>query len=270
MYQLFVILTGIVLLAGCASFRTLGTPEQSSAAPSIHESADHPSQPESGSKQEERKVQALFAQPYIDPLTRYLDRTGGDTNTTALRQRVQVERDRRCVEVAARYGDGPITEESLTSYRAGYEYSCPGEVAAYARRLAALTASDTQPPRATPDAESSEATPPKLSKQLNDCYLLTAIRNFSEAMKACRQPADQGDVKAQTNMALMTFALKDYASAFRWASAAAPNSAEAAHLLGQMYTTGRGVKVNADAADKWNALARDQGYDGTPAPNGSR
>lgn len=268
MYQFFVMITGIALLAGCASIRTLGTPAQPPAEPPTTESAGQPEQTAPSGNDAEREVDALFAQPYIDPLTRYLERTEDKTDNPALRQRVRKERDRRCAEIADRYAAEPVTEQSLTTYRKGYDYSCPADVAAYASRLATLKAR-TQP---EPDAarEPGDAAPVALSKQLNDCYLLTAIRNFSEAMKACRQPATEGDIKAQTNMALMTFALKDYANAFRWASAAAPHSAEAAHLLGQLYAEGLGVAPDADAARKWNGLARDQGYDGSKEAAGER
>lgn len=268
MYQLFVILTGAILLAGCASFRTPDSLEQPSAAPPTRESADQSSQPEPQISIEERKVEALFAQPYIDPLTRYLERAGDDADKATLRQRVQEERDRRCAEIADQYAGEPVTEQSLKSYRTGYSYSCPDDVAAYARKLATLKARSTEASgTGTKPGQTASA---QLSKQLNDCYLLTAIRNFSEAMKACRQPATDGDIKAQTNMARMTFALKDYTSAFRWASAAASQSAEAAYLLGQMYATGQGVEADADAAKKWNALARDRGYEGGPKATGTR
>jgi hypothetical protein len=215
MYQLFLILTGVALLAGCTSFRTLGTPEQPTAAPQVSESIETPSQPKPQSSKEEHMVETLFAQPYIDPLTRYLENTRGNTGRADLRQRVRDERNHRCEVIAARYNAEPVTESARAAYRNGYEYSCASDVDAYAQRLATLKAQT--PPEPEPALE-KEAAPPELSKQLNDCYLLTAIRNFSEALKACQQPADQGDVKAQTNMALMTFALKDYTSAFHWAS----------------------------------------------------
>lgn len=230
-------------------------PEQAAATSQSVKSVERRRRPELSTAQ--REVETLFAQPYIDPLTQYLADTRGDTGKTDLRQRVRTERDHRCAVIAARYDAEPPTEQSLAAYRTGYEYSCPEDVAAYAQRLTALR---DQP---EPEPAIGNTASPELSKQLNDCYLLTAIRNFSEAMKACRQPAVQGDIKAQTNMALMTYALKDYASAYHWAVAAAPHSVEAARLLGQMYTAGQGVEPDAEAAEKWNARARDQVYDGT-------
>ncbi|WP_166267189.1 SEL1-like repeat protein [Marinobacter caseinilyticus] len=243
MYQLFVTLAGIVLLAGCAIVRTPVMPE-GELAPDIDNSAGSKAleNADSDTAAGERLLAELFAQPYIDPLTVYLARQEGDAN---LRQRVAEERARRCEEVARRFSAEPATEEALSSYRTGYLYSCPDDVEAYARRL---TAHNKQPVAG-------------ISKQLNDCYLLTAIRNYSEGLKACREPALQGDTQAQTNMALMTFALKDYANAFRWASEAAPHSGAASHLLGEMYASGRGVKRDSKAAEKWSSLAAERGYE---------
>ena len=98
------------------------------------------------------------------------------------------------------------------------------------------------------------------SQALSDCYLLTSIRNYSAAREACRQPAEQGDVKSQANMALIAHTFEDYDSAYEWARKAAPDSGDASYLLGRMYASGRGVEQNSDQAVYWYNKAAGQGH----------
>ena len=99
----------------------------------------------------------------------------------------------------------------------------------------------------------------KLAQQLNDCYLLTTIRNYSEARAACQAPAQQGDRRAQSNMALISRALGQYAAALDWAQQAAPGSADAAYLLGELYERGQGVEASDQRALSWYLQAAEQG-----------
>ncbi|WP_166255811.1 tetratricopeptide repeat protein [Marinobacter salicampi] len=166
------------------------------------------------------------------------------------------ERDRRCAIVSERFNGRALTSETLASYRAGYAFSCPKEVDRFGQRLA-----DQQ----SPAMEKAATEPPtvvssRLSKALNDCYLLTRIRNFSDALQACRGPAEDGDQRAQVNMALISHSLEDYSQAQKWARESAPDSPEAAFLLGRMYLGGQGVERDNESAQRWFAQAAQQGH----------
>lgn len=212
--------------------------------------------------------QALFDQPYVDPLTDYLIEHQGDANRKAVLEQVRQERDQRCQAVAAQYANEPATEQMLTRYNISYGYSCPQQVAAFETRVIRQT--DQQKPVTEPASEPAVTTaqenPDSAREQrvsdqsLSDCYLLTTIRNFSAAREACQEPANQGDIRSQANMAVVAYAFEDYASALDWAKKAASGSAEAAFLLGQMYAKGQGVSKNIDRAVYWYKQAAKQGH----------
>lgn len=207
------------------------------------------------------ELRALFDQPYIDPLTRYLQRFQDDEARLAPLQQVRLERKKRCEAVAARYNADPLTASGLARYRGGYSLSCPRDVAAYAQRLENLQQSQVEEPAApevSPEVIEWVAESPP-SSQLNDCYLLTRIRNFSEAQKACREPARMGDARAQTNMALIAHAFQDYENAEYWAREAAPKSGDACYLLAQMYAEGQGVEQSDKQAVRWYSQAASHG-----------
>ncbi len=65
------------------------------------------------------EVQALFDQKYIDPLTRYLDEHAKDPSRAENLARVWKERDRRCGEIAERYGAGSATTANLDKLERG-------------------------------------------------------------------------------------------------------------------------------------------------------
>lgn len=287
MYQLLVILIVATLLSGCeslqrerfldasnelwgragAAFKDIGQPEPK---PTPHNDFSS-------------ELDPLFEQPYIDPLTRYLNRHEGDERRYNVLAKVRQERRRRCSVIANQYAAKPISQEALNLYRVGYLFSCPKDVDAYTEQLekfqsesskkkvrTAETAKTSDPEAdtsttgfttsrssATADGEVTKLPP---SQQLSDCYLLTTIRNFSGAAKACLQPAEAGDVQAQTNMALIAYSLRDYASAHHWALRAAPESGFASYLLGQMYMAGNGVEQNKKEANKWYTKAAEQGH----------
>ncbi|ODC02925.1 hypothetical protein BFW38_04535 [Terasakiispira papahanaumokuakeensis] len=226
-------------------------------------------------------VQALFDQPYIDPLTRFLKQPQGQQLPQDLQNKIRVERDRRCQAVAQEYAQRPLTAQSLARYRAGYQYSCPDDVDAFAERLkvqskdsnqAAETASGqsdevSDDPDAAAETQRQQTTSTASvgadaisSQQLNDCYLLTQIRNFSDALDACQEPAEKGYVKAQRNMAMMAYTLEDYERARLWAEKAASQSGQAANILGEMYAQGQGVNVDLAQARHWFLEAVRLGY----------
>ncbi|MEX0605019.1 MAG: tetratricopeptide repeat protein [Marinobacter sp.] len=268
MYRLFVVLFLALILAGCESLQRERFLEASSelwgrAGEAFKGVGQVPADDEFSSE-----LNPLFQQPYIDPLTRYLIRYEGDEPRSDVLAIVRQERDRRCDVIADRYSAKPISQEALNLYRVGYRFSCPQDVNAYAQRLKKLEAEASEDEVRTTERENAEDEEPVASevskappsKQLSDCYLLTTIRNFSGASKACLQPAEAGDVQAQTNMALIAYSLRDYAKAQQWARRAAPASGGASYLLGQMYSTGNGVEQNKEKAKTWYIEAAEQGH----------
>jgi len=246
MYRLLVIIIGGLLIAGCGSLKTSDVLSRTGDALS---KIGQKSPTDDG----DQEIKPLFDQPYIDPLTEYLQRYAEDPSRSAQLGQVRQERERRCAAVARRYDMDEITEASLVLYRRGYSFSCPQDVAAYEVRLEAMQqASIPAPP---PNSES-------LSRQLNNCYLLTQIRNFSGALDTCRGPAEAGAVGAQVRMAQIQNALGNHESAYRWAQQAAPESGEAANLLGEMYAQGLGVAQDKAAAAKWFRTAAGLGHVG--------
>ncbi|WP_152208577.1 tetratricopeptide repeat protein [Marinobacter changyiensis] len=265
MYQLRVVLIVATLLSGCESLQRERFLEASNelwgrAGAAFNGTGQPTPAPQNDHSSE---LDLLFEQPYIDPLTRYLIRYEGDKSRSDVLATVRQERDRRCSVIANQYASKPISQEASDLYRVGYLFSCPQEVNAYAQRLDQLPAQASATDSATSTSggaaagEVSELPP---SQQLSDCYLLTTIRNFSGASKACRQPAEAGDVQAQTNMALMAYSLRDYATAHHWALRAAPKSGVASYLLGQMYKAGSGVEQDRKQAHYWYAISAEQGH----------
>lgn len=210
----------------------------------------------------ETERQALFDQPYIDPLTNYLIEHQSDPARAPVRRQIRQERDLRCQAVAREYANEPAIRAVLERYNLGYGYSCPEDVAEFAKRVNQHRArhknvaepAQPEPPEQTMPTEvaASEIDEPQIPDQLlSDCYLLTNIRNYSTARKACRETADQGDLRSQVNMARIAFVLEEYSEALEWAQKAAPESGEAALLLGYMYARGKGVGQDMDKAEHW-------------------
>lgn len=211
----------------------------------------------------EQEQQALFDQRYIDPLTDYLIEHAGDPDRAVVMARVRQERDRRCTVIAEKYHNEPATAQMLARYNAGYAYSCPQQVAAFevrvnAARASAATTNDTGREAAT----TSPAAQPVISdRALSDCYLLTTIRNYSEARQACKAPAEQGDTRAQANMAIIAYAFEAYSEALTWGKKAAETSGDAAFVLAQMFEAGKGVERNAEQAGYWYRTAAEHGHE---------
>ena len=258
MYRLLVIMMGGVLLAGCGSLNTSDFLTRTGDALSKVGQR-------SPTAKLDQEIKPLLEQPYIDPLTEYLERYEEDPTRTAQFGQVEQERDRRCAAVARRYSTDEATETGLALYRRGYGFSCPKEVAAYEARLKAMRHSSTpaqQPAENTQTHSAGETQEIAFSRQLNECYLLTRIRNFSGALQACRGPAEEGVSGAQASMAQIQYALGNHESAYRWARQAVPESAEAANLLGEIYAQGLGVAQDKEAAAKWFRTAAGLGHAG--------
>lgn len=251
MYRLLVIILSTVLTAGCGNLKTSDFLSRTGDALSkIGQRAP--------AANLDQKIKPLFDQPYIDPLTEYLQRYAGDPARSAQLEQVRRERERRCAAVARRYNTDGISETGLALYRRGYSFSCPQDVAAYEARLKAMQPAPklarqpvSEPMNDDRDVHDDEAQKVAVSHQMNDCYLLTWIRNFSGALKACSGPADDGVVGAQSSMAQIQNALGNHESAYRWALKAAPESGQAAYLLGEMYAQGLGVAQDKNTAAKW-------------------
>lgn len=211
------------------------------------------------------ELDALFEQQYIDPLTDYLTTYANDEDRAGYLGVVREERDWRCSVIAARYANREPTRANLQRYRAGYQYSCPEKVSAFARRVAAAPAPRSDDTTATTQqAQSPGPAPPTpaplMTEQLSECYLLTRISNFSAARKACRAPAEAGDTRSQANMAEIARTFENYQEALEWAQRAADESADAAYLLAVLYQKGHGVDQDRDTALKWYARAAALGH----------
>jgi len=238
-----------------------------------------------GSKDDEARdleVEQLFAQPYIDPLTRYLEERSGDDRYAAQLARVASERSRRCEAISNTYAAREATSNNLQRMRRGYLYSCPAEVQIFASRVkpthpaagkqdtrAATSAEDVKvtseptvgvsdgPSQAEPDTELASAL---TRRQHSDCYLLFTIRNNTQAVQACEPLASAGDAKAQHHMAKLAIMRNDFTPAAEWATrSAAQRYAPGQLVLGQLYQGGRGVGKDPVRAHGLIKSAADQG-----------
>lgn len=218
----------------------------------------------------DEEVTALFAQKRIDPLTRYIEEHSGDASRAPQLARVARERELRCGEIAELYSQREPNRENLARLRRNYLYSCPLEVAEFANRAsrAASLAAEVADERAAPAPTSDPVVEPPdeplqtaVSRQLNrNCYLLFTIRNYRQAVDACREPAELGDAKAQHHMASMARVRGDHAAARDWAERSAQQKhAPAQLLLGQIYQEGRGVGRDEARARQLMRQAADAG-----------
>lgn len=250
----------VLLLNGCASINggrwSAGSSELLERAREVVSESSG----ESAGDAYEQEKQVLFDQPYIDPLTDYLIEHRRDPERASVLKQVEQERDLRCAAVARRYAGEPPSAAVLEQFDAGYAYSCPLQVSAFEDRLSRRKVGAE--PMTEPDPVAARpATSRTVSEQaLSDCYLLTRIRNYSAARKACLEPAENGDLRSQVNMATIAHAFEDYTSARMWAKKAAPGSSEAAFLLGRIYAGGLGVNQNRKQAVYWFSEAAGRGH----------
>ncbi|MFN2362550.1 MAG: tetratricopeptide repeat protein [Marinobacter sp.] len=260
MYRRWFCVLFIFLFSGCAGINTDRLAETSSDRPERTGETTEKIDDRPDSRSFDKELQALFDQPYIDPLTDYLDEYGDDSQRASVIRQVEDERERRCENIAREYASEPTTDEALERYRAGYAYSCPEKVSAFAERVSRNAPEDDTPATVTDAPGKIPDLSPDEQQALGDCYLLTSIRNFSAAREACLEPAQAGDNRSQANMALIAHAFEDYATALEWAGKAAPASSEASYLMGRMYASGHGVEQNMEQAVYWYSKAASQGH----------
>lgn len=216
----------------------------------------------------QEEIDTLFAQPYIDPLTLYIEEHSGDDRRAKQLALVAQERDQRCGVIAQTYAGRDATRDNLQRMQRGYLMSCPEDVQDFAARVkkaspvkrpAESTATTTEAP--TPEAEISTAVDEAVSRRQNsNCYLLFTIKNYTQALGACRPIAESGDAKAQQHMASLERTRGDFPAAFAWAErSAAQQHAPGQLILGQLHQAGQGTAENKAKALQLMRQAADQG-----------
>ncbi|MDO9242239.1 MAG: tetratricopeptide repeat protein, partial [Rhodocyclaceae bacterium] len=86
------------------------------------------------------------------------------------------------------------------------------------------------------------------------------IKNYRQALEACREPAQQGDARAQHHMASLALINRDQEAAAAWATrSAAQQFPPGQLLLGNLYKEGQGVKKDTVQALKLLQQAADSG-----------
>lgn len=201
----------------------------------------------------QEEIEQLFAQPYIDPLTLYLEEHSADERRASQLVLVAQERDQRCAAIAEIYAGREATQANLQRMQRGYLASCPAEVQAFAARVEQFSAAQAAAASKAPQAAAEPAPAPAagldtaldeaLARRLNsDCYLLFTIKNYTQAHDACRPVAASGDAKAQHHMASLERTRGNYDPAFHWAErSASQQHAPGQLLLGQLYQAGQGT-----------------------------
>lgn len=261
MYRWYVSVLALLFLSGCAVVHGERLAGAKSEVLSLSGNLVEPGLTRPETEAYEHQRQALFGQPYIDPLTDYLKEHDDDPGRKPVLRQIAEERHRRCQLIADDYAEKPATEQTLARYRAGYSYSCPAQVGAFAERVKRNQKNTLPATIAAADDNDDGSRPQRQDEQsLSNCYLLTTIRNYSAAREACRQTAEDGDPRSQANMAIITHAFQDYASAFLWARQAALVSGAAAYILAQLYDSGLGVEQNPEQAVYWYGKAASQGH----------
>jgi hypothetical protein len=236
----------------------------------------------------ETQLEALFTQPYIDPLTRFLLEHQQDEDYENAVVRVRAERNWRCQKMAESYAERPKTQEMADKFKRGYQFSCPDEVIAFqtmvqqqglspsqadtainvvteinpsdSSRTGAKTNQNITPAPETQDSETLQ------HHALGECLLLTRINNYSQAITACSPLAETNNTEAQVALAELYYALGNYALASKWAEAAAVYSSRACHLLGNMYQLGLGVTADPSKAEEWFTKEAQISVNAAPPP----
>lgn len=208
---------------------------------------------------EERR--ALFDQPWIDPLTRYLETHGDDPAYADVLPEIARERERRCVAIGEEYAQRAATRERLARLRRGYLYSCPGEVNDFHARVrereaqaatprpAAVAAQEPpgEPAVAAPEQPDGDLEEALERRQANDCYVFFTIRNFRQAREACQGPAERGDPRAQRHLGSLAELDGDREAALRWyRKALAGGDAQAGERLEALDTASGEDAAGAD------------------------
>ena len=203
------------------------------------------------------EVERLLDQPYIDPLTRFLQQHAAQHGDDPGYRRLARERDSRCRAIGTRYARQSPTEDNLQSLRNGYQFSCPEQVQDFARRVAERPAPAAEPSAA--DAPKPSARP-QASTQANDCYLLFAIRNYQQAQPACTQAAEAGDARAQHHLASLLRSNRAFTDALYWAEQSSSGGYPPGQLLlAEFYQRGHGAPADRDRALQLIEQAAGQG-----------
>lgn len=243
---------GLLGLSACSQLIT--TQPEPTPAPTPSVTVTAASEPETISRSAlTREVKLLFAQPYIDPLTRYLAEHKNDKSRASVLPTVLKEREQRCQEIAKRYDSRDKTKANLNRLTRGYNFSCPKVVSNFAQQVEAKTVvqatelkettaettveitettANTSAPVQTaaasqPDLNTQSVKPAAkanetaLTQAVTDCQVLFKIRNYAEAKTTCLPPAEQGNAIAQHNLGEMAALSDDYAQAVNWMQRAA-------------------------------------------------
>jgi uncharacterized protein len=101
--------------------------------------------------------------------------------------------------------------------------------------------------------------------QAADAFAAYKRRDYTTAIRLCRQPAEKGSKWCQTMLASTYYhgigAPKNYAEAMKWyRKAADQGDAAAQNSLGGMYAEGKGAPQNHAEAMKWYQQAAEQGH----------
>lgn len=216
----------------------------------------------------QEEIDQLFAQPYIDPLTFYIEEHSADDRRAKQLVLVAGEREKRCAVVAQTYAGRGATQNHLQRMQRGYLMSCPQDVQDFAVRVKQSSTSKRPAPSATavtevpdPEVEINAAVDEAVSRRQNsDCYLLYTIKNYTQALGACTPIAESGDAKAQHHMASLERARGNLLAAFTWAGrSAGQQHAPGQLILGQLYQAGDGTPADKPKAVKLMRQAADQG-----------
>jgi TPR repeat protein len=202
----------------------------------------------------QEEIDELFAQPYIDPLTLYLEQHSADERRARQLPLVAQERDERCAAIAEIYAGREASQANLQRMQRAYLMSCPEHVRDFAARVQqssaaqAAAASRSPPPAAAPAlgpaADPDQALDEALARRQNsNCYLLFTIKNYTQAYEACRPIAANNDARAQHHMASLERTRGNYAPAFSWAERSASQHYPPGQLiLGELYQAGQGTR----------------------------
>lgn len=272
--RLLVLFVLLLLLSGCAGLvqrlsqpvpdidtETTGTETDTGTAPRV-----------SNEKGLSGEIDELFEQPKIDPLTRYLEEHDGDPRREELLVQVRAERQRRCEAIAELYAGRSPDQANLNRLRQAYSYSCPDLVRGFAKQVeeaereTAMADPPSPPEEPSPDdaqddPEVAAAVGEVDKEQLENCLVLSRIRNYREAVQVCREPAEKGEARAQYQLARALRGLQHYPEAVHWAKRAEQQQLpEAQYLLGLLYLEGQGVEHDAAKALGWFERAGDNGF----------
>ncbi len=83
----------------------------------------------------EQEIQHLLNQPYLDPLTKYIEKHRLNKAKAPYVKKIKAERDRRCNDIDQRYRNMKKSYATFMKLKKGYGYSCPLVISGFADRL---------------------------------------------------------------------------------------------------------------------------------------